>query len=180
VRPDYNRWLKDVADITHVPIATGERMTTVAEFSDVLAARAAHAMQPDVVHIGGIANTAAVASLCEANGVAIAPHCPLSPIAFMACLHVVAQSTAGWILEWSKGIHYNAHGATGEVDPWMRYIERRDWPKFDLDSEGHIAVPEAPGLGVEMDWDEIARADGTGESWKDEEMRLPDGTIANW
>jgi galactonate dehydratase len=125
VRPEYNRWLGEVAAITHVPIATGERMTTVAEFSDVLASRAAHILQPDVAHVGGIANTAEVAALCEANGVALAPHCPLSPVAFMACLHVVVQSRAGWILEWSKGIHYNAHGATGEIDPWLRYVDPR-------------------------------------------------------
>jgi galactonate dehydratase len=180
VRPEYNRWLGEIAAITHVPIATGERMTTVAEFSDVLASRAAHILQPDVAHVGGIANTAEVAALCEANGVALAPHCPLSPVAFMACLHVVAQSRAGWILEWSKGSHYNAHGATGEIDPWLRYVDPRDWPLFALDGEGHMAVPEAPGLGVAIDWTEVLKADGTGESWKDEEMRLPDGTLANW
>jgi len=43
-----------------------------------------------------------------------------------------------------------------------------------------MAVPEAPGLGVAIDWAEVLKADGTGESWKDEEMRLPDGTLANW
>ena len=117
VRPDYNRWLGEVAQITHIPIATGERMTTVAEFSDVVAARSAHILQPDLVHVGGISNAAEIGALCEANGIALAPHCPLSPIAFMACLHVVVQCRAGWILEWSKGIHYNRSGSSGEVDP---------------------------------------------------------------
>ena len=181
VRPEYNRWLKDVAEITHVPIATGERMTTVAEFQDVVAARAAHILQPDVVHVGGIANTAAVAALCEANGLAIAPHCPLSPIAFMACLQVVVHSTAGWILEWSKGIHYNAHGALAdEVDPWLRFVEAGSRAMFDVDADGHLAVPETPGLGVAIDWASVSAADGSGLSWRDETMRLPDGTLANW
>jgi len=180
VRPEYNRWLKDIAVITHVPIAVGERMTTVAEFSDVLAARSAHVMQPDVVHVGGISNTAEIAGMCEANAVSIAPHCPLSPIAFMACLQVVVQSRAGWILEWAKGIHYNAHGATGTVDPWLRFIHRDDWGRFEVDSDGHLRVFDTPGLGVRIDWEEVLKADGTGESWKDEEMRLPDGTLANW
>src|SRR3954451_3833647 len=123
VRPDYNRWLPEIAALTHVPIATGERMCTVAEFSDVVANKGAHILQPDLVHAGGISNCAEIAALAEANGIAIAPHCPLSPIAFMACLQVVVQSRAGWILEWSKGIHYNASGATGEVDPWLRFVE---------------------------------------------------------
>ncbi len=180
VRPDYNRWLPDIAASTHVPIATGERMYTVAEFSDVVANRGAHILQPDLVHVGGISNAAEIAALAEANGIAIAPHCPLSPIAFMACLQVVAQSRAGWILEWSKGIHYNASGATGEVDPWLRYVEPSYWPLFDVDASGHLPITDRPGLGVNMNWKEIQRAAETGVVWRDEDMSLPDGTRANW
>ncbi len=180
VRPDYNRWLPEIAAITHVPIATGERMTTVAEFSDVIAAKAAHILQPDLVHVGGISNAAEIASMAEANGIAIAPHCPLSPIAFMACLHVVAQSRAGWILEWSKGIHYNASQASGAVDPWLRYLDERDWPLFEVDGEGHLAITEQPGLGIRVDWAEVQRASKTEVAWRDEAMELPDGTRANW
>jgi galactonate dehydratase len=180
VRPDYNRWLPEIARSTHVPIATGERMYTVAEFSDVVANRSAHILQPDLVHVGGISNAADIAALAEANGIAIAPHCPLSPIAFMACLQVVAQSRAGWILEWSKGIHYNASGATGEVDPWLRYIEECDWPLFEVDATGHLPITERPGLGVKMNWKEIQQASAAGVVWRDENMFLPDGTRANW
>jgi galactonate dehydratase len=180
VRPDYNRWLPEVAQITHVPIATGERMTTVAEFSDVVANRGAHILQPDLVHVGGISNAAEIASIAEANGIALAPHCPLSPIAFMACLHVVAQSRAGWILEWSKGIHYNASQATGEVDPWLRYLEEGDWPMFDVDASGHLPIPQTPGLGIRVNWDEVQRAAKSPVIWRDQCMYLPDGTLANW
>ena len=179
VRPDYNRWLPDIAALTHVPIATGERMCTVAEFSDAIAARAAHILQPDLVHVGGISNAAEIAGLAEANGLAIAPHCPLSPIAFMACLQVVAQSRAGWILEWSKGIHYNASQATGDVDPWLRYVDPQDWPMFDVDAGGHLQIPERPGLGVNINWTEVERAAGL-VAWRDEAMFLPDGTKSNW
>jgi galactonate dehydratase len=180
VRPDYNRWLPEIAALTHVPIATGERMFTVAEFSDIVAAKAAHILQPDLVHAGGIANCAEIAALAEANGIAFAPHCPLSPIAFMACLQVVVQSRAGWILEWSKGIHYNASGASGEVDPWLRYIVEKDWEQFTLDADGHLSVPQLPGLGVRIDWDEVQRAARSEVVWRDAVMHLADGTIANW
>ena len=180
VRPDYNRWLPEVAAVTHVPIATGERMCTVAEFSDVVANRGAHILQPDLVHAGGISNCAEIAALAEANGLAVAPHCPLSPIAFMACLHVVAQSRAGWILEWSKGIHYNASGATGEVDPWLRYVDESQWKEFDVDADGHLAITERPGLGLLVDWKEVRHALQAGVTWRDEAMFLPDGTRSNW
>ncbi|HEY3840573.1 MAG TPA: galactonate dehydratase [Bryobacteraceae bacterium] len=180
VRPDYNRWLPEIAALTHVPIATGERMCTVAEFSDVVANKAAHILQPDLVHAGGISNCAEIAALAEANGIAIAPHCPLSPIAFMACLQVVAQSRAGWILEWSKGIHYNASGATGEADPWLRYIVESDWGQFELDADGHLPITGLPGLGVRINWTEVQRAARTGVVWRDAAMSLDDGTMANW
>ncbi len=180
VRPDYNRWLPEIARLTHIPIATGERMFTVAEFSDVVANQGAHILQPDLVHVGGISNAMDVAALAEANGLALAPHCPLSPIAFMACLHVVAQSRAGWILEWAKGIHYNASGATGQGDPWLRYIEESDRSLFTVDETGHLPITNRPGLGVQIDWAEVERAKQSGSHWRDEEMILPDGTKANW
>ncbi|MCW3052470.1 MAG: Mandelate racemase/muconate lactonizing protein [Chthonomonadales bacterium] len=180
VRPDYNRWLPEITRLTHVPIATGERIFTVAEFSDVVANQGAHILQPDLVHVGGISNAAEVASLAEANGLALAPHCPLSPIAFMACLHVVAQSRAGWILEWAKGIHYNASGATGDVDPWLRFVAESDWPLFEVDETGHLPISDLPGLGVTIDWAEVQRAAKNGVIWRDMEMSLPDGTKANW
>lgn len=180
VRPDYNRWLPEIAAITHVPIATGERMTTVAEFSDVVAAKGAHILQPDLVHVGGVGFTAEIAALAEVNGLAIAPHCPLSPIAFMACLHAVAPSRAGWILEWSKGIHYNVHGAKGEGDPWLRYVEEGDWGLFEVDEGGHLALPPGPGLGLQVNWAEVERAAKEGVTWRDQAMDLPDGLRANW
>lgn len=180
VRPDYNRWLSEIAQLTHVPIATGERMFTPAEFSDVIAGRGAHILQPDLVHVGGILNTLEIASMAEANGIALAPHCPLSPIAFLACLQVVVTSRAGWILEWSKGIHYNASGATGDVDPWLRYVEEEQWPEFGLDKDGHLSLPTRPGLGVAINWKEVVKAGERGSSWRDEKMTLNDGTRANW
>lgn len=180
VRPDYNRWLPEVARLTHVPIATGERMFTVAEFSDLVAGQGAHILQPDLVHVGGISNAAEVAALAEANGLALAPHCPLSPIAFMACLHVVGQSRAGWILEWAKGIHYNASGATGGVDPWLRYLVESDRALFEVDETGHLPITDRPGLGIRIDWAEVQRAAQVRVAWRDEEMTLPEGTRANW
>ena len=99
---------------------------------------------------------------------------------FMASLQVVAQSRAGWILEWSKGIHYNSFGAKGEVDPWLRYVAETDWPLFDTDESGHLPVTEKPGLGVDINWKEVQQGAKEGTKWRDQLMELPDGTKANW
>jgi galactonate dehydratase len=180
VRHDYNRWLPELAASTHIPIATGERMCTVPEFSDVVASKGAHILQPDLVHVGGILNALEIAGLAEANGIALAPHCPLSPIAFMACLQVVVTSRAGWILEWSKGIHYNRSGAKGDLDPWLRYIAEENREDFEVDSTGHLKLNDRPGLGVNIDWKEVKKATEEGISWRDQQMFLDDGTRANW
>ncbi len=180
VRPDYNRWLPEIASLTHVPIATGERMFTPAEFFEAISNKGVHVLQPDLVHVGGISNTLEIAAMAEANGIAIAPHCPLSPIAFMACLQVMATSRAAWILEWSKGIHYNASGALGSIDPWLRYIKEEQRELFQLDRDGHLPISSLPGLGFEVDWNEVLKAAEQGVSWRDEQMVLNDGTKANW
>lgn len=180
VRPDYNRWLPEIASLTHVPIATGERMFMPSEFFEAISNKGVHVLQPDLVHVGGISNTLDIAAMAEANGISIAPHCPLSPIAFMACLQVMATSRAAWILEWSKGIHYNASGATKSIDPWLRYIKEEHRELFNLDADGHLKISNLPGLGFEVDWEEVLQAAEQGVVWRDEQMFLADGTKANW
>ena len=66
------------------------------------------------------------------------------------------------------------------MDPWLRYVEESDWPLFDVDASGHLPITDRAGLGVNMNWKEIQRAAETGVVWRDEDMRLPDGTRANW
>ena len=62
----------------------------------------------------------------------------------------------------------------------MRYISEENWPAFDLDRDGHLQIPSAPGLGVEINWAEVLRAAEQGVSWRDEKMYLGDGTSSNW
>ena len=84
-----------------------------------------------------------------------------SPIAFMACLQVVVTSRAGWILEWSKGIHYNASGATGEIDPWLRYVvesDRGGGETADHDHGNHHSHDD----GGDVVWHEFSTYAGTG------------------
>jgi galactonate dehydratase len=79
-----------IARSTSVPIATGERLFTRWGFREVLEKRAAAILQPDVSHAGGIFEVRKIAAMAEAHYAAIAPHCPLGPIALAACLQVDA------------------------------------------------------------------------------------------
>jgi hypothetical protein len=51
---------------------------------------------------------------------------------------------------------------------------------FNVDPTGHLQVPDTPGLGVRIDWEEVQRASQKEVVWRDEAMYLPDGTKANW
>ena len=67
-------------------------------------------IQPDLSHAGGITECVKIAAMAEAYDVAIAPHCPLGPIALAACLQLDAVSYNAFIQEQSLGIHYNQGG----------------------------------------------------------------------
>lgn len=87
VLPEHGRQLADLVASSPVPLATGERLYGRAEFLPVLAAGIAVA-QPDLSHAGGISEVHRIASLADAYGAQLAPHCPLGPIALAASLQV--------------------------------------------------------------------------------------------
>ena len=64
-------------------------------------------IQPDPSHAGGITEMRKIAAMAEAYDVALAPHCPLGPIALAACLQLDAVCYNAFIQEQSLGIHYN-------------------------------------------------------------------------
>ncbi len=92
---------------THIPIAAGERMFSRFEFKRVLDAGGLAILQPDLSHAGGITECYKIAGMAEAYDVALAPHCPLGPIALAACLHIDFVSRNAVFQEQSMGIHYN-------------------------------------------------------------------------
>lgn len=107
VLPENNEALKEIARHTSCPIATGERMYTRWGFKDLLAQGYVDIIQPDLSHAGGILETRKIAAMAEAYDVAVAPHCPLGPIALASCLQLDTCSPNAFIQEQSLGIHYN-------------------------------------------------------------------------
>ena len=73
---------------TSIVLAAGERMYSRFDFKPVLQAGGLGIIQPDLSHAGGITECLKIASMAEAYDVALAPHCPLGPIALAACLAV--------------------------------------------------------------------------------------------
>ena len=155
---------------TSTPIATGERHFSRWDFKPVLESGAVDVIQPDLSHAGGITEVHKIAAMAEAYDVALAPHCPLGPVALAACVQVDVCSPNALIQEQSLDIHYNEGG---DVPDYLA-----DPSVFDFD-DGYVDVPEGPGLGVEVD-EEFVREQAGDVDWHNPVWRHDDGSVAEW
>ncbi|WP_411953987.1 galactonate dehydratase [Alkalibacillus sp. S2W] len=171
VLPEHNEALRDIANHTATPIATGERMYSRWDFKPLFEDGYVDIIQPDLSHAGGITEVKKIASMAEAYDVAVAPHCPLGPIALAACLQVDATSHNAFIQEQSLGIHYN------KGNDLLDYIQDRS--VFDYQN-GHVALPKQPGLGISINEEYVKEKAEQGHRWRNPIWRHEDGTFAEW
>ena len=162
---------KEIARACHVPIATGERLFSKYDFKRLLAAGGVDIIQPDLSHAGGLTEVKKIGAMAESYDVALAPHCPLGPIALAACLQVDATSYNAVIQEQSIGIHYNV-GKTV-----LDYVTNKDDFKF---TDGHVDLPRLPGLGVDVNKELVLEENKTPHNWKNPVWRHADGSVAEW
>jgi galactonate dehydratase len=142
VPPENIDALAEVCRAVRVPIATGERLATRHQFREVLEKRAAHVIQPDLCHCGGLLEAKKIAAMAEAYYVGVAPHNPLGPIANAAALHF-ALSTPNFLIQ---------EDMLADV-PW-----RWEVVESSLRTENGYWLPsDAPGLGVTVNEAAAAR-----------------------
>lgn len=154
-----------IAAKTHVPLATGERLVDRIEFDELFRSRAIDIAQPDICHCGGLLEAKKIAAMAEAASIGVAPHNPLGPIAGVAALHF-AVSTPNHVIQ---------EEMVGAV-PW--YFEVVQGPIRMID--GFWQVPEAPGLGIEVDEAVCAIHPFAPEIVHSTNAVLEDGTIVDW
>lgn len=162
--------LREVMANTSTPIALGERLFSRWDFKEVLASGAVDIIQPDVSHAGGITETRKIAAMAEAYDIALAPHCPLGPVALAACLQIDAVSYNAFIQEQSLGIHYNT---TNDV---LDYVAEGAFNYHD----GMIDIPTGPGLGIDVNEDYVRERAAQGHRWRNPIWRHADGSFAEW
>ncbi|MDQ2803233.1 MAG: mandelate racemase/muconate lactonizing enzyme family protein [Pseudomonadota bacterium] len=123
-----------------IPIAAGENVAGLFGFKTLIDAGAIDVAQPSVAKLGGISETVRIVHLCQANGIAVAPHSPYFGPGFLATLHVAAALVEQPLIEvlWLDM-------AANPFDPWVR-------PR-----DGKLAVPHGPGLGCDPDPAILAR-----------------------
>ena len=125
----------DVQAQCNIPIATGERFTTIFEYQQLLENKGCSYVRPDLCLCGGLSGSKKVAAMAEAQHVKVIPHNPLSPVSTAACVQLDACIPNFALQEY-----------TGESEP----------PKSDLLvtplklERGYLMVPEGPGLGIEL------------------------------
>lgn len=162
---------KEIAAACNIPIATGERLYSRYDFKRLLQAGGVDIIQPDLSHAGGITEVKKIAAMAEAYDVALAPHCPLGPIALSACLNVDAVSYNAVIQEQSIGIHYNVGKSV------LDYVKNKKDFEF---TEGYVKLPQIPGLGVEVDKKLVLKENENPHNWKNPVWRHEDGSVAEW
>ena len=162
---------KEIAQSCNIPIATGERLFSKYDFKRLLTVGGVDIIQPDLSHAGGITEVKKIAAMAEAYDVALAPHCPLGPIALAACLNVDATSYNAVIQEQSMGIHYNV-GKTV-----LDYVENKK--DFDF-VDGYVELPRLAGLGVEVNKELVLEENKTPHNWKNPVWHHADGSVAEW
>lgn len=162
---------KEIAACCNVPIATGERLFSKYDFKRLLEAGGVDIIQPDLSHAGGITEVKKIAAMAEAYDVALAPHCPLGPIALAACLQVDATSYNAVIQEQSIGIHYNVGKSV------LDYVHNKEDFAF---VDGSVSMPTKAGLGVDVNRELVVEENENPHQWKNPVWRHKDGSVAEW
>lgn len=141
---EYVRVLGEIGAHTSCYVAGGESLFTPYEFTDLISKRAVDVVQPDCTTSGGLTAARKISAMAEAWNVAFVPHVACSSIATIglaAALHAIGSSVTSQYVEY---------------DPYVSPL-RQELLEEPLrpNGEGLMAVPEGPGLGINLNWEAV-------------------------
>lgn len=175
--------IKALYGMTGIPIALGERLFTRQDVRPYFEGGCIDIIQPDIAHAGGISEVKKIATMAECVShsiffrsvyllifhgrtydIGVAPHCPLGPVAFAACLQIGFTTPNFVIQEMSWKMHYNLNS---EHD---LYTYLADTSVFKI-QQGMIEILGGPGLGIEVNEELVRKEDkefreGKVEAWR--------------
>jgi galactonate dehydratase len=155
--------MAQVARALSIPIATGERLVTRFAFRELFEQGACAVIQPDLCHCGGLWEARKIAAMAEAYYVSVAPHNPLGPIATAASVHF-GFATPNFLIQ---------EAIRADV-PWRDAVVRNPVQVVG----GQVALPDRPGLGIEVDEAEAAKHPFAQEVLM--QTYHTDGSVADW
>jgi len=146
--PDALEDYKELRRRSPVPIAGGEVLTRRQAFQPWLQGGAFDVVQPDVTKVGGISEERRIAWMAKENGVRFIPHGWNTAIGLAADLQLASAFPDTDLVE-----HLNGSPFIDEIvaEPWQ------------LDADGMLAIPEAPGLGLQLNPEAVAKYTGEEE-----------------
>ena len=166
--PCWPETMEDIALIqraVRTPIATGERMTHLAAFRDLLEKRACSVIQPDITHCGGFTEARRIGALAEAYRVAMAPHNPQGPVSTAASLEF-GFATPSYVI--CESVHQDV--------PWRQEVVSEG---FVVEKKGRTVRPnQRPGLGIEVNEAEVKK-----HPFQQELLQrsfYTDGSVGDW
>ena len=126
---------------TGVPTAGGETLTRRQSFTPFLVAGAFDVVQPDVTKVGGLSEARRIGWLAGEFGAKLIPHGWNTAAGLAADLQLASALPATDLVEYIAG------------SPYVDELPTTPWA---LDADGMLAIPERPGLGLELDWEKVA------------------------
>jgi galactonate dehydratase len=148
IAPDNLDGYKRIRDASSVPLAAGERMAGIFGERELIEKELVDIIQPDTGRAGGISQMKKIAAMAEAHHIMVAPHSgSLGPVAEYAALHLMASIPNALMIERME-------------DDWEG--RRKTIVPHPEQSDGYLPVPDAPGLGCDINLDFVAEYPSTG------------------
>ena len=141
--PDSPEIMKTIQERCSLPIATGERLTTIFEFQQLLNHKACSYVRPDLCLAGGLSGCKKIAAIAESNHIKVIPHNPLSPISTAACLQLDACILNFALQEYTP---------TEKLPPKSELLLK----PLTL-NKGYLEIPDGPGLGIELNTEALMK-----------------------
>ena len=132
--------MQRVKNSTRTPICTGENFYTRHGFRELIHSQAADIVSPDIAKAGGLLESKRIAEMADMYYMPLAPHNICGPIGTYAMMHVCAAVPTFLALE-------------------FHHLDNQFWSDLIVEGpmivDGHIEVPEKPGLGVRLNEDVV-------------------------
>lgn len=133
----------EVARHLDIPVATGESLSSKYQLAELLSFNEISILNIEPLHMGGILGSRKAADMIDAHYGRLIPHAAQGPICTVACLHIDASSPNAWLQETFE--EFNA--------PWELSLITG----FPAIKDGYFELPAGPGLGIDINLDEVAR-----------------------
>ena len=141
--PDRTEDFKKLSDSMSISLASGEEFGTVYEFRDMIERGGVDIVQPDMSRCGGITMAKKIADLAQMHGKKLIPHAFKTGILMAATLQLIAAIPNADMLEYCA-----------QETVFSKSLVRHH---FRLDKDGNVAIPDLPGLGIELNTETLER-----------------------